>query len=162
MRKVLFLDRDGTINIDYGYVYKIEDFILVDGILELAKAAKQKGYDIIVITNQSGIERGYYSEADFKKLTEHMRELFEQNGTPLLDVFYCPSLSGNDRKPNPGMFLKAKEKYQIDMENSFSVGDKMSDIEAAYKAGVGHNYLLSSATGENTIRKITDLIAFLK
>ena len=162
MRKVLFLDRDGTINIDYGYVYKIEKFVLIDGILDVAKAAKQKGYDLIVITNQSGIERGYYTEVDFQKLTQHMRELFEKNNTPLLDVFYCPLLNGEDRKPNPGMFLKAKEKYQIDMENSFSVGDKISDIEAAQKAGVGHNYLLSSEKKFNTICKITELIELLK
>lgn len=162
MRKVLFLDRDGTINIDYGYVYKIENFVLINGILDVAKVAKQKGYDLIVVTNQSGIERGYYTDADFQKLTQHMCALFEKNGTPLLDVFYCPFLSGNDRKPNPGMFLKAKQKYQIDMKNSVSAGDKVSDIEAATKAGVGHNYLLSSDPQPNTISKITELIDLLK
>ena len=162
MRKVLFLDRDGTINIDYGYVCQIEKFVLVDGILDLAKAAKQKGYDLIVITNQSGIERGYYTDADFQKLTDYMKKIFKENETPLLDVFYCPSLSGKDRKPNPGMFLKAKEKYQIDMQNSFSVGDKKSDVEAAQKAGVGHNFLICCDEFDNAISSVSQLIDLLK
>ena len=91
-----------------------------------------------------------------------MCALFEKNNTPLLDVFYCPFLSGDDRKPNPGMFLKAKQKHQIDMESSVSVGDKISDVEAAKKAGVGHNYLLSSEKQINAISKITELIDLLK
>ncbi|MCQ2915063.1 MAG: D-glycero-beta-D-manno-heptose 1,7-bisphosphate 7-phosphatase [Alphaproteobacteria bacterium] len=143
MDKALFLDRDGTINIDHGYVYKIDDFKLKDGILELCHCAQEKGYKIIVITNQSGIERGFYTIDDYEKVTQYMIDLFKSEGITITDVFSCPHLTSPDRKPNPGMFLKAKEKYNIDMFKSYSVGDKERDIEAALNAGVGHNYLLS-------------------
>ena len=161
MRKVLFLDRDGTINVDYGYVYQIEKFVLIDGILDVAKAAKEKGYDLVVVTNQSGIERGYYTLQDFQKITDHMCRLFKENGTPLLDVFYCPYLNSEDRKPKPGMFLKAAEKYQINMTESFAVGDKESDVLAAKAAGVGNAFLLTDYNSTETLSKITDIIPFL-
>ncbi|MBE6449861.1 MAG: HAD family hydrolase [Alphaproteobacteria bacterium] len=143
MQKALFLDRDGTINVDYGYVYQIEKFELIDGIIELCQKAQEKGYLIIVITNQSGIERGYYTLDDFNKLTQHMISIFKEQNIKIHDVFYCPSLNSPDRKPNPGMFLKAKEKYNIDMNASISVGDKTTDIQAAQKAGISKNFLLT-------------------
>ena len=143
MQKALFLDRDGTINVDYGYVYQIEKFQIIDGVFELCQKAQEKGYLIIVITNQSGIERNYYTLDDFKILTNHMIKIFKEQNIQIHDVFYCPSLNSPDRKPNPGMFLKAKEKYNIDMNASISVGDKTTDIQAAEKAGVGKNFLLT-------------------
>ena len=146
MQKALFLDRDGTINVDYGYVYQIEKFQIIDGIFELCQKAQEKGYLIIVITNQSGIERNYYTLEDFKNLTNHMIKIFKEQNIQIHDVFYCPSLNSPDRKPNPGMFLKAKEKYNIDMNASISVGDKTTDIQAAEKAGVGKNFLLIEKT----------------
>ncbi|MBO5285108.1 MAG: HAD-IIIA family hydrolase, partial [Alphaproteobacteria bacterium] len=109
--KALFLDRDGTINVEKHYLYQIKDFEFMDGILELCQKAHQKGYLIIVITNQSGIARGYYTVKDYEILTAFMIDEFKKHGIPITDVFYCPDLDGPDRKPNPGMFLKAKEKY---------------------------------------------------
>ena len=144
--KALFLDRDGTINVDYGYVYRQKDFHLIDGILDLCKKAEQKGYLIIVITNQSGIARGYYSDADFQKLNDYMIDLFKQNGVKITDVFYCPDLQGFRRKPECGMFIEAQNKYDIDMALSVCVGDKERDIQAGQKAGVGKNLLF---TGNN-------------
>lgn len=144
-RRALFLDRDGTINIDRHYVHRIEDFEWVPGIVELCRAAQKKGYDIVVITNQSGIERGYFTEADYERLTAHMRAAFAAEGVTLLDVLHCPYLNHPDRKPAPGLFRKAQAKWGIDMAASYSLGDKPRDVQAGCAAGVGHNYLLDAA-----------------
>lgn len=154
MVKALFLDRDGTINIDYGYVFQPEKFEFINGIFELCRKAQEKGYLIIVITNQSGIARGYYTDDDFQKINQYMIEIFNRYGVKITDVFYCPELSGNDRKPNCGMFIKARDKYGIDMAQSVSVGDKERDIEAAQKAGCGKNFLF---TGDNFIKIMEEL-----
>lgn len=144
VNKALFLDRDGTINVDYGYVYQPEKFDFIDGIFDLCRRAQEKGYLIIVITNQSGIARGYYTVSDYEKCTRYMIDKFKEQGIKITDVFYCPDLSGEDRKPNAGLFLKAQQKYDIDMSESVSVGDKERDIEAGKKAGVGRNFLFNN------------------
>ncbi len=146
VNRALFLDRDGVINHDSGYTSSIENFQFIDGIFDLCRAAKQLGYLIIVVTNQAGIGRGYYTEADFLKLTEWMCKRFEAEGAPITEVFYCPYHpeygEGNykkesfDRKPNPGMLLRAAEKYNIDLVHSIMIGDKDSDMQAASKAGI--------------------------
>jgi len=146
VKKALFLDRDGVINIDHGYVSKPENFEFVDGILDFIKNAQKKGYLPIVVTNQSGIGRGYYSLEDFEKLTDWMLEKMRQAGIEIdrSQVFYCPhppEVGCNCRKPMPGMLLEAKEHFNIDMKNSWMIGDKQSDIEAAKNAGVGNTYL---------------------
>ena len=141
--KTLFLDRDGIINEDTGYVFQTEHFHFVEGIFELCLTAVNKGYIIVVITNQSGIERGYFTEADFQSLTTWMLARFMAAGIAITEVLHCPALSGPDRKPNPGMFLTAKRKHNIDMSASVSLGDKERDIQAGRKAGVGTNVLLS-------------------
>lgn len=148
LHKALFLDRDGTINVDYGYVYQIEKFEFINGIFELCQKAQEKGYLIIVITNQSGIARGYYTDKDFHKLNRFMVDEFAKKGIRITDVFYCPDLEGNRRKPNCGMFIEAKEKYNIDMSSSISLGDKERDVEAGKKAGVGKNFLFSGNHSE--------------
>lgn len=144
VNKALFLDRDGTINVDYGYVYQPEKFDFIDGIFDLCRRAQEKGYLIIVITNQSGIARGYYTVSDYEKCTHYMIDKFKEQGIKITDVFYCPDLSGEDRKPNAGLFLKAQQKYDIDMSESVSLGDKERDIEAGKKAGVGRNFLFNN------------------
>ena len=159
MNKALFLDRDGTINQDLGYVYKIEDFHFIDGAVDFCRLAQEKGYKIIIITNQSGIARGYYTEKEYQKLTDYMRQEFEKQGVFITDVFHCPELSGPDRKPNAGLFLKAQEKYNLNMENSISVGDKERDIQAAITAGIKQNYLL---TDKNISTKATKKISSFK
>ena len=143
--KALFLDRDGTINVDYGYVYQIEKFEFIDGIFELCQKAQEKGYLIIVITNQSGIARDYYTDEDFHNLNRFMIDEFACRGIKTTDVFYCPDLDSERGKPNCGMFIEAKEKYNIDMAKSISLGDKERDIEAAQKAGVGKNFLFNGS-----------------
>lgn len=166
MRKVLFLDRDGTVNREKNYLYRPEEFEFVPGILELCLGAHLKGYDIVIITNQSGIARGYYTEGDYEVLTRHMVDLFSANGIDILAVFHCPYLQHPDRKPEPGMFLKAKEQYHIDMPSSISLGDKERDVDAAIRAGVGHNYLLAANKQETRANAIVthpdDVLAFIR
>jgi D-glycero-D-manno-heptose 1,7-bisphosphate phosphatase len=146
MKKALFLDRDGVINVDHGYVSRIEDFEFVDGILDFIKTAQAKGYLPIIVTNQSGIGRGYYKAEEFEILTEWMLEEMRRAGIVIdrSQVFHCPHTpeAGCDcRKPMPGMLLEAIGRFEIDLENSWMIGDKPSDIEAARRAGVGHTWL---------------------
>ena len=144
--KALFLDRDGVVNVDGGYVHRIEDFQLVPGILDLCRRAKEKGYLVLVVTNQSGIGRGMFTEGDFTRLTEHMKGAFSAAGAEIADVFHCPSVDDGhpDRKPNPGLFLKAAAAHGLDMAACVSVGDRERDIRAALAAGVGRNFLFSA------------------
>lgn len=142
--KALFLDRDGIVNEDTGYVFQAEQFRFVEGIFDLCRTAMNKGYMIIVATNQSGIERGYYTEAEYQALTEWMLSHFRGAGVVITDVLHCPMLSGPDRKPNPGMFLTAQKKHSIHMSASVSLGDKERDVQAGRRAGIGKNVLLSS------------------
>lgn len=145
LRKALFLDRDGTINVDHGYVSRIADFEFIPGIFDLCARAHELGYLIIIITNQSGIARGYYTEDDYRRLTEHMVAEFAARGIAIADVLHCPLLDGPMRKPEPGLFLLAQQKHGIDMAASISVGDKPRDIEAAQRAGCGRNFLFSQS-----------------
>lgn len=142
--KALFLDRDGTINTDYGYVGSVDRFEFIDGIFEFCGVAQSLGYKIIVITNQSGIARGFYTVADYENVTKYMCNEFLKHGIKITDVLYCPELSGPNRKPAPGLFIAARDKYNIDMEKSVSVGDKERDLVAARAAGVARNFLFQN------------------
>lgn len=146
MNKALFLDRDGTINVDKKYVYRIEDFEFLPHIFKICQKAQDNGYLIIVITNQSGVERGFYTIEDLHRCNQYMINEFYKRGIKITDIYYCTSLndSNYNRKPNPGMFLQAKNKYNIDMSLSLSIGDKIRDLKAAEKAGVKHNFLINN------------------
>ena len=146
-KKIVFLDRDGVINIDKHYLYKIEEFEFTDNLFEACKYFISLNYEIIVITNQSGIGRKYFSEDDFKKLTAWMLNEFKKNGIKILDVFYCPHTPNENcscRKPKPGMILQANDKHNIDFENSWLIGDKISDINAGINAGIKNTILITS------------------
>ena len=145
MNKAVFLDRDGTINVDTAYLYEKEKFVFLPGIVEFCRAAQAAGYLLIVITNQSGVARGYYTVEQMNALNDYMRGEFAKRGVTITDVFTCTELdeSHPDRKPNPGMFLKARVKYDIDMSASVSIGDKPRDVTAAERAGVGRNFLFT-------------------
>ncbi len=145
-KRALFLDRDGVINVEKNYLYKQEDFEFIDGIFDLCRYFQDEGYAIVVVTNQSGICRGYYSEEDFRKLTEWMEAEFSKRGIEIAKTYHCPhhpdfTGSCNCRKPEPGMFLQAQKELALDLQKSVMVGDKQSDIEAAQKAGVQECYL---------------------
>lgn len=162
-QKALFLDRDGVVNRDIGYLYKKEEFVFIDGLFELCHHFQKRGFLIFVITNQSGIARGYYSTDQFIELSDWMQDQFLSNGVVINKVYFCPHLpeiSGecSCRKPNPGMILDASREFDIDLSQSVLVGDKESDIEAGINAGVGFNYLFLS--GELVASKATK--CFLK
>ena len=153
--KALFLDRDGVINKEINYLHKIEDFEFVEGIFDLCRFYQEKGYLIIVVTNQSGIARGYYTQEQFDTLTSWMIEEFSKNGIKLNKVYYCPhhpDISGicECRKPDIGMFTEAQSEFDIDLESSVMVGDNERDIEAALKAGIPDTYFFDE------YKKITD------
>jgi D-glycero-D-manno-heptose 1,7-bisphosphate phosphatase len=142
--KVIFLDRDGVINQEVGYLYKSKDFKFIDGIFEACKHFQSLGYKLIVVTNQSGIARGYYQEEDFHTLTKWMLVQFNNQDVDILDVFFCPHGPKSIckcRKPQPGMLLEARDKYGINMKDSWIIGDKEADIDAANTAGI-HNAIL--------------------
>ena len=110
--KTIFLDRDGVINKDINYLYKVKDFQFIDGIFDSCIYFQKLGFKIIVVTNQSGISRGYFSEKEYKNLTNWMINEFKKNGIKILDVFHCPHLPDSNcscRKPMPGMFINAKK-----------------------------------------------------
>lgn len=162
LQKALFLDRDGVINIEKHYLYKIEDFEFIEGIFELCRYYQDLGFIIIVVTNQSGIARKYYSEDDFKSLTTWMIEQFKHNKIVISKVYHCPhhpDISGecSCRKPKSGMFLEAQKEFHIDMENSIMIGDKERDIEAGLNAGVKENYLFDES-GEVEVSKASGIV----
>ncbi|MDU2063345.1 MAG: D-glycero-beta-D-manno-heptose 1,7-bisphosphate 7-phosphatase [Sporomusaceae bacterium] len=146
LRKAAFFDRDGVLNIDKGYVYKQEEFVWMPGAIETIRRCNELGYAVIVVTNQSGIARAYYEEADVKKLHAWMNEELAKQQAHIDAFYYCPHhVQGevaryredcNCRKPQPGMLLQATADLGLDRANSFMIGDKQSDMEAAANAGV--------------------------
>lgn len=159
MPKALFLDRDGVVNVEKNYLYKIDDFELMDGIVDVCRFYEDQGYIIIIVTNQSGISRGFYTEDDFKHLSEWMIEHFKSLGITITHIYHCPHHESIDgacecRKPEPGMFLEAQKDFDIDMKNSAMIGDNERDIEAAIRAGVTTNILLSCDASESAANLI--------
>ena len=145
--KTIFLDRDGVINKEINYLHKIEDFEFIDGVFEACQYLQSLEYKIIVITNQSGISRGLYTKNDYQIITKWMVSQFMKNNISILDTFHCPHLpdSGcNCRKPKPGMLLEAKKKYNINMPESWMIGDKETDITAAISSGINNTILVKS------------------
>ncbi len=169
-KKALFLDRDGVINADTGYPIKWSDLKLVDGILDLVRYFDDKSYKVIVVTNQSGIGRGYFSDRDFRLLMDNLFKFFSENNAPLKDYYHCPCDPTKNvcfnRKPNPGLILKAAKEHFIDLTNSIFVGDKESDMAAGVNAGVGNLFLynnkVSSVKIGHKIKKLNEVIDFHK
>ena len=147
MKKALFLDRDGVLNVDNHYVGHIADFEFVPGVFEALRHALKQGFVLVVVTNQAGIARGYYTEDDFSRLTDWMLAAFQKEGITIRQVYYCPfhvdgvvdEFTGESemRKPNPGMLLQAQKDHDLDLTQSIMIGDKESDVEAGKRAGVG-------------------------
>ena len=159
MNKALFLDRDGVVNVEKNYLHKIEDFELMEGIIDVCRAYQEQGYLILIVTNQSGISRGYYTEEDFALLSRWMVEHFKELGITITHIYHCPHHESIDgvcecRKPEPGMFVRAQREYDLDMAASVMIGDNERDIEAAVRAGVGMNILLSGDADTSQANKI--------
>ncbi len=179
-KKAIFLDRDGTINIDHGYVHTIDDFQFIEGVGNALKKLQDKGYLLVLVTNQSGIARGYFSEAQFHQLTEWMDwSLDEDYGVVLDGIYYCPHHPEGQgeyreecdcRKPKAGMFLQAIKDLDIDPAQSVMVGDKLEDLLAAENAGVKTKILVRTgkavtdegmAKADNVIESLADLPKFI-
>ena len=158
-RPALFLDRDGIVNVDHGYVHRREQFEFVPGIFELARHAAEVGWPVVVVTNQAGVGRGLFDEAAFQDLTRWMCERFAAEQAPIARVYHCPyhpefglgayRLDHPWRKPRPGMILQAAADLGLDLPASALVGDKPSDIVAAAAAGVGLRILVGAADAGN-------------
>lgn len=160
MNKALFLDRDGVINVDYGHVHTIEKFDFVDGIFEFCRSALNHGYIIIVVTNQAGIGKGLYTLFDFNLLNSWMIDEFKKNNIKISKTYYCPHRPSEKcrcRKPNPGMILEAIKDFNVDVSKSILIGDKISDVLAGDRAGIGTTILFNQEKGNSNffeIRKI--------
>ncbi len=158
-RKAAFLDRDGVINLDRAYVHQWSEFEFVPGAVQAMRRLREAGYVLIVVTNQSGLARGMYTEAQFQELTARMRDALAQAGAEVEAVYHCPhhpkgkvpelAIDCDCRKPEPGMILRAAQEHGLSLPASILVGDKPSDIQAARAAGVGHAYLVQSDNAES-------------
>lgn len=166
--KALFLDRDGVINYDYGHVGKIDDFKFIDGIFKICKYAQDNGFILIIITNQAGIAKGFYTENDFKKLTIWMENEFLKNDVKISKVYYCPFHKDSifseykkdsfDRKPNPGMILNAINEFNINPSKSIFIGDRDTDEEASKRANVSRFIKVKNIQYDNDFLKEFEII----
>ena len=160
LRKAAFLDRDGVINKDKAYVHRWEDFEFVPGAVEGMRRLQQAGYALVIVTNQSGLARGYYSEDQYQALTRALLDHLASQGVQVDGVYHCPhhpkgsvpalSIDCDCRKPAPGMVLQAARELGLSLPDSLLIGDKPGDIEAARAAGVGHAYRVQSDNPEST------------
>ena len=167
----MFIDRDGVINVDHGYVSKVDDFEYIDGVFEACRKFKEMGYLLVLVTNQAGIARGYYTEDEFLSLTEWMDWNFADKGVDFDGIYYCPHHPdfGENRdcacrKPKPGMFISARDFLNIDMATSVMIGDKADDMRAAIAAGVMTRVLVRSgkavtSEGEELATVVLDSVA---
>jgi D-glycero-D-manno-heptose 1,7-bisphosphate phosphatase len=169
MRRALFLDRDGVINVDRNYVHRIEDIEFLPDLGATLAAARDARLDVVIVTNQAGIGRGYYSVADFERLMLWMTGELDRRGFPVLAVYHCPYHRDGiapwnvpdhpDRKPNPGMLLRAGREHGIDLGNSLMIGDQISDMEAGLNAGLSHLGWFGGEDRGPSIRGLADHLA---
>tara|TARA_B110000971_G_C19870600_1_gene435953 strand:+ start:111 stop:668 length:558 start_codon:yes stop_codon:yes gene_type:complete len=151
--RTIFLDRDGVINEDFGYVYKWADFKFIEGSLKALQILTKNKFNIIIVTNQAGIAKGFYTEADFKKLNSEFLIFCLQKKIRIMDIFFCPhhidavipeyNKFCKNRKPESGMFFKASKIYNIKLETCIMIGDNITDIIASNNAGIKENYLVN-------------------
>ena len=151
-RPAAFLDRDGVINRDDGYVSRWEDFVLLPGVVDALRLLQSLSFELVIVTNQSGIGRGYFNEAQYQHLTQSLKQALLDEGVTLAGVYHCPHHPQaaiaqyrkrcDCRKPAPGLLLAAASELDLDLGKSIMVGDKVSDMEAGEAAGVARLYRL--------------------
>ena len=161
-KKAIFLDRDGVINKEVSYLSNPNDFEFIEGSIEALKILKQKGFLIIIITNQAGIARGFFTEETLEAIHSKMIRILKQNNIELDDIYYCPhhpEFNGpcDCRKPNTGMLLKAQLEYNIDLTNSYIVGDTLNDIQTG-KAARCKTVLVLTGYGNEEQKNIGTII----
>ncbi len=173
MNKVIFLDRDGVINIEKHYLYKIEDFEFIDGVFESLIYLQNLNYKLVIVTNQSGIGRGYYTYEQYQELTVWMKEQFKLHGINITEVFCCPhdpSENCTCRKPKIGMIEQTSKILDIDYKNSWLIGDKDSDIKTALNANIqntiqvetGHKFVKENSSATYITNSIKDIPTIIK
>ncbi len=158
-RRAVFLDRDGTINVEKSYLHKIEDFEFIPGAQDAIKRLKDAGFLVIVVSNQSGVGRGYFDEQAVVTLHKHIQAELAVYGTSIDAFYFCPhhpvhgvddyQVACNCRKGQPGMLLQAARELEIDLQQSFMVGDKLADLEAGQRAGC-QSILVLTGYGDKT------------
>ena len=163
--QAVFLDRDGTINVDKEYLFRIEDFEFLPGVPEALRKLQQAGYLLIIITNQSGIARGYYTEEDFLKLNDWMKETLEAQGIHISAVYYCPHhpeapvekyrVRCNCRKPALGMFEQAARDFDLDLSRCVAIGDRLRDCEVCSKYGC-RGFLVGNSESPDILEKVSE------
>ncbi|HIF9108893.1 D-glycero-beta-D-manno-heptose 1,7-bisphosphate 7-phosphatase [Photobacterium damselae] len=172
-KPAVFIDRDGVINVDHGYVHTTDDFEYVEGVFAACKKLKEMGYLLVLVTNQSGIARGMFTEDEFLSLTEWMDWNFVDNGVEFDGIYYCPHHPEGQgdyrqecdcRKPKPGMLISARDYLKIDMAQSVMIGDKADDMTAAKAAEVGTKILVRTGkpiteVGEQLADVVLDSVA---
>jgi D-glycero-D-manno-heptose 1,7-bisphosphate phosphatase len=154
MQRAAFLDRDGVVNREVGYLHRWADFEFLPGVLGAMRALHRAGYALVIVTNQSGIARGHYTEADYQQLSTHLRQALSDAGCPATAIYHCPhhpagtvtelAIDCGCRKPHPGMLLQAQREWDLDLAASIMVGDKRADAQAGRAAGVGRVFLVCS------------------
>lgn len=181
LRPALFLDRDGVINVDHGYIHRAEQFEFIPGIFDVVRfAARELGWPVVVVTNQAGIGRGYYDEATYQTLTRWMCDRFAAENAPIARVYHCPyhpehgigeyRLDHPWRKPRPGMILQAASDLNLDLPSSAIVGDTIADMQAAASAGIRLRIRVVStrsaaredAPPHETVASLTEALALLR
>jgi len=167
MRRAVFLDRDGTINIEKDYLFQVADFEFIPGVVEAVKLLNEAGFMVVVVTNQSGVARGYYTEEDVENLHRHIASELEKSGARADAWIYCPhhpsgrgsyALPCSCRKPLPGMLKEAARRYDIDLEASIMIGDKLADISAGLSAGC-RSVLVRTGYGAEEESQVSEGIA---
>jgi D-glycero-D-manno-heptose 1,7-bisphosphate phosphatase len=158
--KAAFLDLDGVINYDSGYVYRWVDFEFIPGAVEGMRRLQNAGYELVIVTNQSGIARGFYTEQQYRQLSALLLERLSDLGVKISGIFHCPhhpegvvpeyAIDCDCRKPAPGMIERASRELGLSLKDSILIGDKYSDIAAARAAGLGRAYLVASDKPESS------------
>jgi D-glycero-D-manno-heptose 1,7-bisphosphate phosphatase len=162
-RPAAFLDRDGVINVDGGFIGSTDDFVLIDGAAQAIALLNRCGYYVFVVTNQSGIGQGYYSECDFQEVTRYMNKLLADEGARITDIRHCPFHPNAAienyrsvhpwRKPAPGMILDLLKHWDVDLKSSFLIGDSARDLDAASAVGIDAHLF----TGGNLMDFLTSI-----
>ena len=163
LHAAVFLDRDGTLNEDPGFISRPDELILFPGVVEAVRSLQESGYLVVVVTNQSGIARGYFTEGDLKAVHRKLRDEIVAGGGSLDGIYHCPhhpiagegvlTRSCSCRKPAPGMIYEASKDLKIDLKRSFMVGDKLEDLEAGRCAGC-RTVLVRTGLGEEALKEV--------